>query len=171
MQVDSYNSNLAYDLSRFDVAEHEKEHSRQQEEQEKVKQEIRMNSRSVSRSGSRVKAIACVGAIFASLCLVNVRLTSADDWARKVTEQRELLTAAQEQNSLLQSRLDSKVKNIGYIDEYATDVLGMAKVSNSQIKHLSVNTESLIEVAPDGNGTIFETVSDWFGDLMEYIGL
>ncbi len=171
MQVDSYNSNLAYDLSRFDVAEQQEELVRRQEKQEKAKQEIRMNSRSVSRSGSRVKAIACVSAVFAALCLVNVRMTTADDWARKVTEQRELLTAAQEENSLLQSRLDSKVKNIGYIDEYATEVLGMAKVSNSQIKHLSVNTESLIEVTPDGNDTIFETVSDWFSDLMEYIGL
>ncbi|MBP1543031.1 MAG: hypothetical protein J6A16_02950 [Oscillospiraceae bacterium] len=165
-----YESNLAYDLSRFDVAEQEKQNAHRQKKQEKAKQEIRMNSRSVSRSGSRVKVIASVGAVFAALCLVNVQLTTADDWARKVTDQRAALTAAQEENSLLQNRLESKV-NTAYVEEYATEALGMTKVSNSQIKYLSVNTESLIEVQPDGSGSFIDGVNRWFGDLMEYIGL
>ena len=52
MQIPNYNSNLAYDLSRFDVSEQEKQNSHRREKQEQAKQEIRMNSRSVSRSGS-----------------------------------------------------------------------------------------------------------------------
>lgn len=170
MQIPNYNSNLAYDLSRFDVEEQQKQVAHKRRQQEKAKQEIRMNSRSVSRSGSKLKIIAGVGAVFAALCVVNFQMTASDDWARKVTEQRELLSAAQEENSLLQSRLESKV-NTAYVEEYAAQQLGMAKVSNSQIKYLSVNTESLIEVDADGSDTIFDTVSRWFGDLMEYIGL
>ncbi len=166
----SYNTNLAYDLSRFDVAEYEKRNEHRRVEQEKAKQEIRMNSRSVSRSGSRVKLIVGVGVVFAALCAVNFQLTTADDWARKVTDQQAALTAAQEENSLLQSRLESKV-NIGYIEEYATAELGMAKVTNAQIQYLSVNTENLIEVEPDDGDTVFDSVNRWFGDLMEYIGL
>ena len=76
---------------------------------------------------------------------------------------------AQEENSLLQSRLDSKA-NISYIEEYAANELGMAKVTNSQINYLDVNTENLIEVTPENNGSIFSAVADWFGDLLEYIG-
>ena len=166
----SYNTNLAYDLSRFDVAEQEKHNAHRVKEQEKAKQEIRMNSRSVSRSGSRLKVIVAGGVVFAALCIVNIQLTSADDWARKVTEQQALLTAAQEENSLLQSRLDSKV-NIGYIEEFAASELGMAKVTNSQIQYLSVNTEALIEVEADGDDSMFGGVGEWFGDMMEYIGL
>lgn len=166
----SYNTNLAYDLSRFDVAEQEKHNAHRVKEQEKAKQEIRMNSRSVSRSGSRLKVILAGGAVFAALCIVNIQLTSADDWARKVTEQQALLTAAQEENSLLQSRLDSKV-NIGYIEEFAASELGMAKVTNSQIQYLSVNTEALIEVEADGDDSMFGGIGEWFGDMMEYIGL
>lgn len=166
----SYNTNLAYDLSRFDVAEYEKRNEQRRAEQEKAKQEIRMNSRSVSRSGSRVKLLLGVGVVFAALCAVNFQLTTADDWARKVTDQQAALTAAQEENSLLQSRLESKV-NIGYIEEYATAELGMAKVTNAQIQYLSVNTENLIEVEPDDGDTVFDSVNRWFGDLMEYIGL
>lgn len=165
-----YESNLAYDLSRFDVEEQEAQSRERQQKQEQAKQEIRMNSRSVSRSGSRLKVVACVSAVFAALCIVNFQMTTADDWARKVTDQKALLTAAQEENSLLQSRLETKV-NTGYVEEYATKQLGMAKVSNSQIQYLSVNTESLIEVEPDGTGTIFDSVNRWFGDLLEYIGL
>lgn len=166
----SYNTNLAYDLSRFDVQEQEKHNARRREEQEKAKQEIRMNSRSVSRSGSRVKVILAASVAFAALCIVNIQYTAADDWSRMVTEQQELLTAAQEENSLLQSRLDSKV-NISYIEEFATAELGMAKVTNSQIQYLSVNTEALIEVETDGDDSLFGGVSSWFGDMMEYIGL
>jgi len=166
----SYNTNLAYDLSRFDVAEQEKHNAHRVKEQEKAKQEIRMNSRSVSRSGSRLKVIVAGGVVFAALCIVNIQLTSADDWARKVTEQQALLTAAQEENSLLQSKLDSKV-NIGYIEEFAASELGMAKVTNSQIQYLSVNTEALIEVEADGDDSVFGGIGEWFGDMMEYIGL
>ncbi|MBE6901710.1 MAG: hypothetical protein E7478_04490 [Ruminococcaceae bacterium] len=165
-----YNSNLAYDLSRFDVEEQERQNEHRRKEQEKVKQEIRMNSRSVSRSGSRIKLLLGVGLVFAALCAVNFQLTTSDDWARKVTDQQAALTAAQEENSLLQSRLESKV-NISYIEEYATTQLGMAKVTNSQIQYLSVNTEDLIEVEPDGGDSLFDGVSRWFGDMLEYIGL
>lgn len=165
-----YADNLAYDLSRFDVEDQQREAEKKREKQEKAKQEIRMNSRSVSRSGSVFHIFLAVGAIFAAFCLVNFQMTAADDWARKVTDQRALLNAAQEENSLLQSRLEAKV-NTGFVEEYAAEQLGMTKVSNSQIKYLSVNTESLIEVEPDGSGTIFDSVSGWFGDMMEYIGL
>lgn len=171
MQIPNYNSNLAYDLSRFDVAEQEQQNSQRRQQQEKAKQEIRMNSRSVSRSGSRVKILLASGLVFAALCAVNVQKTTADDWARKVADQQSALTAAQEENSLLQTRLDSKVNNIGYIEEYATQQLGMAKVTNTQVQYLKVNTESLIEVQPDGSGTLIDTVSEWWDDLMEYIGL
>ena len=68
----SYNTNLAYDLSRFDVQEQEKHNARRREEQEKAKREIRMNSRSVSRSGSRVKVILAAGVAFAALCIVGI---------------------------------------------------------------------------------------------------
>ncbi len=171
MQIPNYNSNLAYDLSRFDVAEQEKQNSHRREQQEQAKQEIRMNSRSVSRSGSRVKVLLVGAVAFAALCIVNVQKTSADDWSRMVAEKQTEFTAAQEENSLLQTRLDSKVNNIGYIEEYATAQLGMAKVTNTQVQYLKVNTESLIEVQPDGNGTLFDVVNEWWGDMMEYIGL
>lgn len=161
-------SNLAYDLSLYENIAR-----RQQEEREKDRErrarEIKMNKHSVSRSGSKLRLIMCAAVVFGALWAVNVQNTRVDDIARKVDDQKQLLAEAQDQNALLQSRLDSKA-NIGYIEEYASDQLGMAKVTNSQINYLDVNTESLIEVSPDDGGSIFSAIADWFGDLLEYIG-
>lgn len=160
-------SNLAYDLSHFDnTARREQE---RQQDRERRANAIQMNKHSVSRSGSKFGIVVCAIAAFGALWAVNVQNTKVDDIARMVDDQKTLLAEAQDENSLLQSRLDSKV-NIGYIEEYAGDQLGMSKVSNSQINYLSVNTEDLIEVSPEEGGNIFTAIADWFGDLLEYIG-
>lgn len=160
-------SNLAYDLSHFDNTAR-KEQERQQDRERRAR-EIKMNKHSVSRSGSRFMIVACAVAVFGALWAVNVQNTKEDDIARMVDDQKKLLAEAQDDNSLLQSRLDSKI-NISYIEEYAANELGMSKVTNSQINYLSVNTEDLIEVSPEESGNIFTAISDWFGDLLEYIG-
>lgn len=160
-------SNLAYDLSHFDNTAR-KEQERQQDKERRAR-EIKMNKHSVSRSGSRFMIVACAVAVFGALWAVNVQNTKEDDIARMVDDQKKLLAEAQDENSLLQSRLDSKI-NISYIEEYAANELGMSKVTNSQINYLSVNTEDLIEVSPEESGNIFTAISDWFGDLLEYIG-
>ena len=160
-------SNLAYDLSHFDnTARREQE---RQQDRERRANAIQMNKHSVSRSGSKFGIVVCAIAAFGALWAVNVQNTKVDDIARMVDDQKTLLAEAQDENSLLQSRLDSKV-NTGYIEEYAVDQLGMSKVSNSQINYLSVNTEDLIEVSPEEGGNIFTAIADWFGDLLEYIG-
>ena len=139
-------SNLAYDLSHFDNTAR-KEQERQQDRERRAR-EIKMNKHSVSRSGSRFMIVACAVAVFGALWAVNVQNTKEDDIARMVDDQKKLLAEAQDENSLLQSRLDSKI-NISYIEEYAANELGMSKVTNSQINYLSVNTEDLIEVSPE----------------------
>ena len=158
-------SNLAYDLSMYDNAARRE----QERERERRARQIKMNTHSVSRSGSKLKLFAVTAVALGALWAVNVQFTKVDDIARKVEDQRALLAEAQEENSLLQSRRDSKA-NISYIEEYAANELGMAKVTNSQINYLDVNTENLIEVTPENNGSIFSAVADWFGDLLEYIG-
>ena len=86
-----------------------------------------------------------------------------------VTEQRAALEQAQDDNELLQSRLDS-IANIGYIEQYATENLGMTKVSASQKKYISINTESLIETQTDESEGFVGSVKKWFGSILEYIG-
>ena len=100
-------SNLAYDLSHFDNTAR-KERERQQDRQRRAS-EIKMNKHSASRTGSKFGIVLCAVAAFGALWAVNVQNTRADDIARKVDDQKKLLAEARDENSLLQSRLDSKV--------------------------------------------------------------
>ncbi|MDE7362354.1 MAG: hypothetical protein K2N38_10520 [Oscillospiraceae bacterium] len=164
----SDNTNLAYDLSKFDTSDRERREKQRRADEEARK--IRMApANSVSRSGSRIKIMFAALMIFAALFAVNYYKTKLDDVTRKVTEQEELLSAAKDDNALLQSRLDSKA-NIGYIEKYATESLGMSKVAASQKKYISVNTEDLIEVTGDDSDGLLGTTKRWFSAFLEYIG-
>lgn len=161
------NTNLAYDLSRFDTTDRERREKQRRAEAEARK--IYMAPlNSVSRSGSKIKIVMAALMIFAALFAVNYYKTKRDDVTRMVTEQEELLTAAKDDNALLQSKLDSKA-NIGYIEKYATETLGMSKVAASQKKYISVN-EDLIEVSGDDSEGLLGTVKRGFSAFLEYIG-
>ena len=160
------NSNLAYDLSRFDVTERE----RREKERKKAGRNIRMAPAvSVSKSGVKLKAFVVIAALFAAFFAVNYYNTKKDDTYRSVIEQQELLNAAADDNALLQSKLDAKA-NIGYIEQYAKETLKMDKVGSAQKKYISVNTESLIEVEKDDSEGFLGSIKKGFRSFLEYIG-
>ncbi len=163
------NTNLAYDLSHFDDSLSERRQRAEQQEKRAQQPRPKIFKHSVSKTGSVFKIAVCTLAIFAALCSMNYFSTRRDDMARMVAAKSEELSNAQDNNALLQSKLDTKV-NISYIEQYATQELGMQKVSASQKKYVSVNTESLVEVSDDGSGGFFGSIRRWFSDLMEYIG-
>lgn len=159
------NTNLAYDLSRFDKTE------REQRAEEAPKSEMHLAPAvSVSKSGSKLKVAAAALVLFGAFCAVNCSNTRRDDALRLVEQQQTELKNALNDNSLLKSRLDGKV-NTAYIEKYATEKLGMVKVSASQKQYISVNTESLVEVGGEDNSGVVDSVKSWFGGIVEYIGL
>lgn len=162
------NTNLAYDLSRFDMSGREQREEQRKKDEEARK--IRMAPQlSVSKSGSKLMVFMTAVAVFAALFAVNYYNTKNDDVARMVSNQQAVLAEARDDNALLQSQLDSKV-NIGYIEKYATENLGMTKVGAQQKKYISVNTESLIETAPDESKGFLGSIKKGFEDFLEYIG-
>ena len=162
------NSNLAYDLSRFDNSDRERREKQRKKEAEARK--IRMAPAvSLSKSGVKMKAFAVIAALFAAFFAVNYYNTKRDDTYRLVAEQQELLDAATDDNTLLQSKLDAKA-NIGYIEKYAKETLKMSKVSSTQKKYISVNTESLIEAEKDDSEGFLGSVTKGFKSFLEYIG-
>lgn len=161
------NSNLAYDLSHFEV-DPEKEREREQDRQRRER-ELKLNKPSVSKSGSRFLILLGAAAVFTGFWMVNVQNTKVNDMARQVNAQKAALLDAQEENAVLQNKLDRKV-NIGYIEQYAQNELGMQKITNSQINYLSVNTENLIEITPEDSGNLFTAAAERFKELLEYMG-
>lgn len=167
--VYSGNTNLAYDLSLFDTQERDRRAERRRAEDEKRR--IRLApALSVSRGGSKFKLIVSALAIFAALFLVNFYNTKRDDVSRQVEVLESELASVKDDNDLLRGKLDSKI-NIGYIEKYAAENLGMTKISSSQKKYIGYNPESLIEVDKDESAGFIGAVKNWFSDLMEYIGL
>ncbi len=162
------NSNLAYDLSRFDTTERERR-EKQRRAEEKARAIRLAPANKVSTSGSKFKIIMVSLMMFAALFAVNYYNTKKDDVARMVARQEQLLAAAQDDNELLQSKLDSKA-NIGYIEQYASEKLGMTKVSASQKKYISVNTEDLIEIDNDDSEGLLGAIKRGFSAFLEYIG-
>ena len=165
-------TNLAYDLSRFDTAEIDERARKRREEyqQEQQARQLMLNSRSASKTGSLLKIVSVCVVFLAIFSAVNYQNVRVDSMARKITAQQEQLVNAQEENALLQSKLDAKV-NTAYVEDYATNVLGMVKISQSQVDYLEVNTESLVEVSDTGTKGMYESLMNWLDDVKEYIGL
>lgn len=162
------NTNLAYDLSRFDNSDRERREKQRKKEEQARK--IRMApAASLSKSGVKMKAFVVIAALFAAFFAVNYYNTKKDDTYRLVVEQQELLDAATDDNTLLQSKLDAKA-NIAYIEKYAKETLKMSKVGSTQKKYISVNTESLIEAEKDESEGFLGSVKKGFNSFLEYIG-
>ena len=166
-QIDNTNLAYDYDLSRFDTAAREQ----RARENGRAKSKITIApAASASKSGNVMKLVVAIAALTGALMAVNYCETEKDNSARMVVQQEAELAAATDDNALLQSKLES-MANIGYIEQYATENLGMTKVSSSQKKYVSVNTESLIETAEDDSACFLGSVKYWFKSILEYIGV
>lgn len=162
------NTNLAYDLSRFDTSERER---REKELQKDSKSKIRLAPQiSLSKSGSKLKFVAVIAVFFAALLTITYFNAKSDDVARMVSDQETELASARSDNVLLQNKLDT-VANIGYIEKYATESLGMTKITSNQKKYINMNTEDLIEVDKDDSEGFIGSVKKWFDSVLEYLGV
>ena len=162
------NTNLAYDLSRFDTSERER---REKERQKNAEKKIHLAPAiSLSKSGSKLKLVAVIAVFFAALLIVTYFNAKSDDVSRMVSDQESALSSAKADNVLLQNKLDT-VANIGYVEKYATENLGMTKLTPNQKEYLSMNTEDLIEVEKDDSDGFIGSVKKWFNSVLEYLGV
>lgn len=158
------NSNLAYDLSLFDRS------NKENRENHAEKTKIRLKERpSVSKSGSKLKAGLAAVTVLAALCAVNYSNARRDDISRLYEAQQKELQNALDDNALLQNRLETMV-NTSYIEKYAEETLGMTKVSPSQKKYISVNTENLVKIEQEEDLGFIGSVKSWWDGVLEYIG-
>ncbi len=158
------NSNLAYDLSLFDRS------NRENREKREANPKLRLSEApSVSKSGSKFKVVAAAVVVLAALCAVNYSNTKMDEMALMIEDQQDELQNALDDNTLLQNKLESTV-NTSYIEKYAEETLGMTKVSPSQKKYISVNTENLVKVEQEEDLGFIGRIKSWWDGVLEYIG-
>lgn len=160
------NTNLAYDLSLFDVDE---EYERKKEKKREEKSKIKITEKkAVARNGNAfatvVSAVACIAIAFAIL-YSKVELS---DYTAMISEVKTELDAEQRENLRLNAELDSMV-TLDNVENIAATELGLQKTQNSQINFVTLNTEQMTEVAQT-DSNIFVSIKDWFYDVLEYLG-
>ncbi len=160
------NSNLAYDLSLFDVdEEYEKKKAKKREEKNKIKI---TEKKAVARNGNAftmvMAAVACIAIAF-SIIYSKIELA---DYTAMISEVKTELEEAQRDNNRLNAELDSMV-TLDNVETIAAAELGLQKTQNSQINFVTLNTEQMIEVA-ETDSNIFVSIKDWFYDVLEYLG-
>ena len=158
------NTNLAYDLSLFDRSNRERHEKSAQKPAIKLKE-----APSVSKSGSKLKVAMAAITVFAAMCAVNYSNAKVDDISRLYEQQQAEFQNVLDDNAILQNKLESMV-NTSYIEKYAEDTLGMSKVSPSQKKYISVNTEGLVKIDREDDLGFIGSVKSWWDGVLEYIG-
>ncbi len=160
------NSNLAYDLSLFEVDE---EYERKKEQKREEKSHIRMTEKkAVARNGSIfatvISAVLCIAIAF-SILYSKVELA---EYTAMISEVKTQLETEQRENDRLNAELDSMV-TLDNVESIAASELGLQKTQNSQINFVTLNTEKMTEVAKTDTN-IFVSIKDWFYDVLEYLG-
>ena len=160
------NSNLAYDLSLFEVDE---EYERKKEQKSEEKSHIRITEKkSVARNGSVfatvVSAVLCIAVAF-SILYSKVELA---EYTAMISEVKTQLETEQRENNRLNAELDSMV-TLDNVESIAASELGLQKTQNSQINFVTLNTEKMTEVAHTDTN-IFVSIKEWFYDVLEYLG-
>ena len=160
------NSNLADDLSLFEVDE---DYERRKEKKREEKNKIKITEKkAVARNGSAfatvVSVVACVAVAFAILHS-KVELS---DYTTMISEVKSELEAEERENLRLNAELDSMV-TLDNVENIASTELGLQKTQSSQIYFVELNTEKMTEVAQT-DVNIFVSIKEWFYDVLEYLG-
>ena len=165
------NSNLAYDLSRFDTAadirERQEKKARREAEQ---RPQLKVSVRSEAKTGSPLLIVATAAAALALVTVPIVNNARINEMENHIAEQQAKLDEATRNRDMLQVQLDSTI-NVNYVVDFAMNELGMDKPSREQVEYMSVTDKNLIVSNDDSSDSIFSVIADWLKDTLEYIGL
>ena len=106
-------------------------------------------------------------ALFSALMFGRVEISQL---IAEQTTQLEELEKLQSENISLQSELAQKT-NMTTVEEYAENELGLHKLDKSQIEYITIDTEDKASVVKNEDENFFVSLKNWFGSMMEYIGL
>ena len=168
MKVYNNNTNLAYDLSLFDVDEEEQK--RREQRRKKKEETIKITEKkAVGRNGNAftaLTAVACAAIVAFTILYGKVQLS---DYTTQISEVKTQIEQEEREHLRLETELDSMM-TLDNVEKIAAQELGLQKTQNSQITVITLNTEEMTEVAEE-NSNIFVSIQNWFQSILEYLGL
>lgn len=154
------NTNLAYDLSRFEVQT--AENKEQAKAIKKVKSKAAVKPQTYI---SPLKAVACmllVIAVASALLCSRVLLTER---ISEVTEASAEYTKLEAEGTRMNLELEGKVSLVN-AEEYAQTQLGMVKKENKNVEYIRLTQENKIEVPQETAPGFWDSVKDFFANLL-----
>lgn len=153
----------AYDLSLYE--------SRAKKDRQRERQMEILPKTTKKKKQSPIKLLvsfACILSLVAVLIYSKVQLTEiGDDIIAQQNVSRELEGERTRLSLLLEGKTSYKT-----IEEYATEKLGLSKISSSQIQYISLCDGNKAEVLKDsGLKSLMNNIKEYFEGLMAYIGL
>lgn len=152
--------NTAYDLSLFETKKVKKERS---EEEIKV-----INPKAKKHSPILTIAVFCLFiALVSTLIYSKVQLTEISD---NISREQSELASLEGEATRLQLELEGKT-SFGTIEEYATEYLGLSKVSSSQIEYIDLSDGNKVEsLGEEGLASLLAKLKTALTGFVEYIG-
>lgn len=151
---------MAYDLSLF-----EERKNRRESKNEDIKV---VRPRTKKHNPFVIASLFCVFiALISTLIYSKVMLTEVND---RILAEQSALAELRGEETRLSLELESKT-SFGTIEEYATEYLGLTKVTQSQIEYIDLSDGNKVEAL--GSSTIsafFDKLRGFFTGFVEYIG-
>ena len=150
----SKQSNLAYDLSRYEY-------------QAPKPKNIIKAKRVVQVSASFPKTFALVICAGFLMCCVLYGKVETAKLQSEIAQQEDTVDMLKSENVRMQSEIEGKT-SLSNIEDYAENVLGLQKLDKSQIEYVELETGNVIEI-PETSSNVFVIIKNKFYDILEYL--
>lgn len=156
----SKQTNLAYDLSRYEYHKEATEPKREQM--------IRRSAKTAPKGFSAVKTVAAVALAGTLMCCVLYGKAEETCLQSEISVMTKAVDVEYSNGVRMKAELDGRT-SIDSVEDYAENVLGLKKLDKSQVEYVSLQNNDVIEIAESKSNT-FINIKNKFYELMEYLG-
>ena len=154
------NSNLAYDLSRYENYEERASQRRQNN----IKSVAAPKPKPIIAAPMLVLLIIMAGAML-SFCITSKANIAAVHAA--IVNEEAAVRALEQENVSMATRLEQKSSQ-KVVEDYAENVLGMQKLDNAQVEYISLESGNKVEI-PEQDTNVFKKIKNAFDSFVEYL--
>ncbi|MGN1107501.1 MAG: hypothetical protein ACI4RH_12695 [Huintestinicola sp.] len=154
------NSNLAYDLSRYE----------NYEERASLRRQNNISSTAAPKPKPVIAAPMLVLLIILAGAMLSFCITSKANIAAvhaAIVNEEATVRALEQENVSMITRLEQKSSQ-KVVEDYAENVLGMQKLDNAQVEYISLESGNKVEI-PQQDTSILRKIKNAFDSFVEYL--
>lgn len=161
-----FDGNAARKLSAAPKRQEQREQQRKEVNRQKLirltERDLRIARRKNINPLKVAATITCIAVIFSLVGYSVYGQVQLTELTEKINAQTKSLTQLESVEVQLQMQATSSM-NVGELEEYARNVLGMEKVNNSQITYLNLAVEDKGDVIIEDGGNFFDRILEFLG--------